>query len=141
MLQVKQVFEKCPRQDSNSHHLRFSVWKSNALPTEPNLTQFNGCFSLHQCLCALVWLSYRMCRLLKINFVILKDTAFILRKSHFNPCWHGWDICVPKMQMDRWTAFKLYIYSISFSQLCTHVPHTPNQEVCILFSIIISKLL
>ena len=36
--------------------------------------------------CALMWMIYCTCRLLKTNFVILKGTAFILSKSHFNLC-------------------------------------------------------
>ena len=46
----KKSFQKCPRQDLNSYYLQFLVQKSNALPTAPKLTQFNGCFSLRQCI-------------------------------------------------------------------------------------------
>ena len=65
---------------------------------------------------ALVWMSNCTCRLLKINFGILKDTAFISSKSRVNPCWHGWDISVPKSadgRTDRQTAFQLYIVETS----------------------------
>ena len=77
----------------------------------------------------------RFCRLVKINIVFLKDTAFISSKSSFDQCkhcwvisepkmqtdrqtdgfsalysrWHCWVMSVPKMQTDRQTAFQLYI--------------------------------
>ena len=54
-----------------------------------------------------------LCRLVKINFVFLKDTAVISNKSRFNQCTDCWIVSVPKMQMDRQkdrqTAFQLYI--------------------------------
>ena len=49
------------------------------------------------------------CRLVKINFVFLKDTAFISSKSDFDQCTDCLVISVPKMQTDRQTAFQLYI--------------------------------
>ena len=38
---------------------------------------------------ALVWMSNRMCRLLKIYLAVPEDSAFILSKSGFNRCIHG----------------------------------------------------
>ena len=62
---------------------------------------------------ALVWMSNRTCRLLKIYLAVPEDSAFISSKSGFNRCIHGWDIGVTvrrtDRQTDRQTAFQLYI--------------------------------
>ena len=50
--------------------------------------------------CAFLLMKSRLCRLVRINPVILKDTAFISIQSHFN---HDWVISVPKVPTDRWT--------------------------------------
>ena len=58
-----------------------------------------------------------LCRLVKINFVFLKDTAFISSKFRFDQCTDCRVISVPKLQMDRQTdmqtdgqtTFQLYI--------------------------------
>ena len=51
----------------------------------------------------LLSMNSRLCRLVKINFVFLKDTAFISSKSDFDQCTDCWVISVPKMQTDRQT--------------------------------------
>ena len=56
-------------------------------------------------------------RLVKINSVILKDTAFISSKSQFNRCRHCLVIITSKIQIEGWTdrlidgqmAFQFYI--------------------------------
>ena len=54
-------------------------------------------------------------RLVKINFVILKDAAFILSKSRFNPYWHCWVISVPK-RADRQTHGQTDGFSALYSR-------------------------
>ena len=58
---------------------------------------------------ALVCMSNCTCRLLKTNFVILKDTAFISSKSRLNLCRHGLVISVT--QTDRRTDGFSALYS------------------------------
>ena len=60
--------------------------RSVALSTGPNLTQFNGSFSLHQWLSALVWMNTGTFRPSKIYLEVPKDSAFILSKSRSDRC-------------------------------------------------------
>ena len=51
---------------------------------------------------ALLLINSGSCRLVKINFAILKDTAFILSKSCFDQCRYYWIMSVLK-STDRQT--------------------------------------
>ena len=61
------------------------------------------------CIYELLLINSGFCRLVKINLVFFKDTAFISSKSRFDRCWHSWVMSIPKMQTDGQTAFQLYI--------------------------------
>ena len=76
---------------------------------EPPATCFtgNGCKAYTFVFYALLSMNGRFCRLVKVKF--LKDTAFILSKSHFDQCTYCGNISVPKMQTDRQITFQLYI--------------------------------
>ena len=63
---------------SNSESL---VQKSVALPTEPNLTQFNGFLAYNHVLYAFMWTNSSTFRLVKTYFVAPKDRAFISSKQ------------------------------------------------------------
>ena len=62
------------------------------LPKEPSFQWLNGCFSLHLCLLhTCISLNCCMCRIVKIHSMVLKDTAFVLSRLHFDWCRHSWD--------------------------------------------------
>ena len=69
-------------------HITCNFWFSSHLHYQPSQTLLSlmAVLAYTSAFCVLMWMSYGMCRLLKINFVILKDTAFIWSKSCFNPC-------------------------------------------------------
>ena len=83
----KKVFKKClccHAQDLNSHHLWFKSQLHYQL--SQTLRSLMAVLAYTSAFCALVWMSNHTCRLLKVNFVILKGTAFISSKYRFNPC-------------------------------------------------------
>ena len=75
-----------------------------------------------------MWMSICTCRLLKINFVILKGTAFISSKSRFNLAVMIWlsyqdARCQKCRQTDRQTTFQLYIIITSVPALSCRCMH------------------